>query len=239
MNITWLGQGGFLFEDDGSQLVVDPYWSDSVEKKTGFTRLHQPVMPLEELKPDVLICTHDHLDHYDPETVIYLMHLFPKCKLFGPTSVQHKAVADQIESERVYVLEPEQKYTIDGWELVALPAIHSDPEAIGFLLTRGEWTGYITGDTEYEDSISQNIIKQCEQRSKPLDLLFICINGKYGNMNWQQACEIVHVVKPRVTIPMHYDMFAENTVDPEAFSDACTQNNFQVQLPSPGVQFIL
>lgn len=238
MNITWLGQGGFLFEEDGSRFVVDPYWSDAVEKKTGFTRLHQPVMPLESLKPDVLLCTHDHLDHYDPETVTGLMRLFPCCKLIGPQSVRRKAAENMIEPERVIVLVPEQAYRIKGWDIIPLPAIHSDPDAIGFLLARGGWTGYITGDTEYAELLSQNMIRQCESRTKPLDALFICINGKYGNMTWQQAFDVVRVVKPQITIPMHYGMFVENTVDPTAFSAVCTQNNIQVQLPIPGLQFI-
>jgi L-ascorbate metabolism protein UlaG (beta-lactamase superfamily) len=29
MNITWLGQAGFVFEAQGYRLVVDPYLSDS------------------------------------------------------------------------------------------------------------------------------------------------------------------------------------------------------------------
>lgn len=32
MKITWLGQAGLLFEAKGVRIILDPYFSDSVEK---------------------------------------------------------------------------------------------------------------------------------------------------------------------------------------------------------------
>ena len=31
MEITWLGQAGFLFQSEGLKIIIDPYLSDSVE----------------------------------------------------------------------------------------------------------------------------------------------------------------------------------------------------------------
>lgn len=70
MKITWLGQAGLLFEDDEITILVDPYLSDSVE--TVNPRLKRRVRVDEtffDIKPDVIICTHNHRDHTDPETL--------------------------------------------------------------------------------------------------------------------------------------------------------------------------
>jgi len=79
MKITWLTQGGFLFENNGKRLVVDPYMSNAAEKQAGFKRLVPFPLTLAELRPDVLLCTHDHLDHLDPEAVPRIATADPDC----------------------------------------------------------------------------------------------------------------------------------------------------------------
>ncbi|HAY96942.1 MAG TPA: hypothetical protein DCY23_01220, partial [Ruminococcaceae bacterium] len=70
MKITFLGQAGLLFEFDGVRVMVDTYLSNSVERvePKNYRRL-----PIDEsffdIKPDILILTHNHLDHTDPETL--------------------------------------------------------------------------------------------------------------------------------------------------------------------------
>ena len=87
MNLTWLGQGGFLLESNGRRLVIDPYLSDSLAKSHGTFRMIPPPMAIDETVPDVVFVTHDHLDHFDPETMGPLFKTFPKCRLVGPESV--------------------------------------------------------------------------------------------------------------------------------------------------------
>ena len=70
MKITWLGQAGLLFESDEIRIMIDPYLSDSVRKiePKKFRRVPVPE-ELFKIEPDIMIFTHNHLDHYDPETV--------------------------------------------------------------------------------------------------------------------------------------------------------------------------
>ena len=71
MQVTWLTQAGLLFENEKITIMVDPYLSDAVgiqldEKK------HRRIPVKEEylsVHPDVLIITHNHLDHLDPDTL--------------------------------------------------------------------------------------------------------------------------------------------------------------------------
>ena len=48
--------------------------------------------------------------------------------------------------------------------------------------------------------------------------MFICINGKLGNMNADEAVSIANAVKPSVAVPNHYDMFESNSENPEKFT---------------------
>ena len=50
------------------------------------------------------------------------------------------------------------------------------------------------------------------------EFLFICINGKLGNMNAEEAVRLTEVLEPKAAIPTHYGMFASNTEDPEAYT---------------------
>ena len=69
MKITWLGQAGLLFDNGKVKIMVDPYLSNSVEKVEPKNFRRVPVdEELFNIEPDFMIFTHDHLDHYDPET---------------------------------------------------------------------------------------------------------------------------------------------------------------------------
>ena len=70
MKITWLGQAGLLFEDKNIKVMVDPYLSNSVVKVNPKNYRRVPVdESFFDVKPDVMLVTHDHLDHLDPETL--------------------------------------------------------------------------------------------------------------------------------------------------------------------------
>jgi L-ascorbate metabolism protein UlaG (beta-lactamase superfamily) len=51
----------------------------------------------------------------------------------------------------------------------------------------------------------------------PPTALLVCINGKLGNMTAAEAARLAAALRPRVAIPMHYGMFADNTADPQEF----------------------
>ena len=88
MKITWLGQAGFLFETEKICIMIDPYLSNSVEKRNPQSYRRVPVNEaLFALKPDVMIFTHNHLDHYDPETVSRYISTTSNVVVLAPHSV--------------------------------------------------------------------------------------------------------------------------------------------------------
>ena len=44
-------------------------------------------------------------------------------------------------------------------------------------------------------------------------------------MNVDEAIDLTSKLNPKLAIPMHYGMFAENTEDPQIFIDGCMKKN--------------
>ena len=59
--------------------------------------------------------------------------------------------------------------------------------------------------------------------------MFVCINGKWGNMNYKEAVKLTKEIKPKIVIPMHYGMFKENTVDPNLFIEELKKEKVDVE----------
>ena len=70
MKIIFLGQNGILIESKKSTFVIDPYLSDSVAKTEPQNVRRQKIDErFLKIKPDVVLITHSHADHYDEETL--------------------------------------------------------------------------------------------------------------------------------------------------------------------------
>lgn len=52
-----------------------------------------------------------------------------------------------------------------------------------------------------------------------LDILIAPINGAFGNMNEKECAEFADAIKPALTIPCHYGMFASHGGNPGLFYD--------------------
>ena len=224
MRFTWIGQGGILFESDNYRLALDPYLSDIVERKQGVTRIAPPPMSVGELRPDAVFCTHNHLDHFDPETISEISEEFPHCVFAGPASVAKKCEELRISDERVKRIEKGRDLVLGGFRLMALPAIHSDPDSVGVLMECEDKKIYISGDTEYRDDLPASVMKLAGRK---IDMMFICINGRLGNMDSDDALKMVEFLKPAAAVPFHYGLFKENTADPMPFIRQCIEKGIR------------
>ena len=48
-------------------------------------------------------------------------------------------------------------------------------------------------------------------------MLVACVNGRWGNMDHNEAAKVARQLNVALSIPTHYGMFAENTADPMDF----------------------
>jgi len=206
MKITYLGQAGFLFEKDNFKIIIDPYLSDSVVKVNPRNYRRVPVDErFLKVKPDLLIFTHNHLDHYDPETVPYFLGEDTNVTVLAPATVWNEV--RKIGGINNYVhFNCHTSWTEHGILFTAVKAEHSDREAIGVLIDDGERKYYVTGDTLYNEEIFKDI---------PDDIyaVFLPVNGVGNNMNMEDAARFAARVGAKWTVPVHVGMFDELSAD--------------------------
>ena len=206
MKIIFLGQAGLLFEKDGFKIMIDPYLSNSVEKIN--QKNYRRVAVNEsffDIKPDVMIFTHNHLDHYDPETVERFITTDSNITILAPKSVWDEV--RKIGGNNNYVLfNRHTSWTENGIEFTAVKAEHSDTTPIGVIVDDSEKKYYVTGDTLYNEEIFEDI---------PEDIyaLFLPVNGVGNNMNMTDASNFAKRINAQKTVPIHIGMFDELTAD--------------------------
>ncbi len=206
MKITFLGQAGLLFEKNGFKIMIDPYLSNSVEKINPKNYRRVEVQEsLFEIKPDIMIFTHNHLDHYDPETVQHFITNKSNVTVLAPKSVWD--AVRKIGGDNNYVqFNRHTSWTENGIKFTAVKAEHSDSTPIGVIIDDGENKYYVTGDTLYNEEIFDDI---------PEDIyaLFLPINGVGNNMNMTDAAHFAKRINAQKTVPIHIGMFDEMTAN--------------------------
>ena len=208
-------------------MVIDPYLSHSVEKAEGpgAARLFPIAAKPEQLTDiDVVLISHLHLDHCDPDTVLPLAGASAQAKFVGPYEVIEQLRAWEIPDSRLVLAE--EKWLDLGSDLRVrpVPACHPDIERnnegllryVGYVWEFAGRRFYHSGDTKP----AQEILS-CLSDLSPIDTVFLPVNEKnffrdrvgiVGNMSVREAFAICSEIKCRKLIPMHWDMFALNSV---------------------------
>ena len=179
-------------------------------------------------KIDAIFITHDHADHYDPESVRSIIAVYPECKCLGPTSTLNHFIKDGYNKSNFTKLDVGESTKFDDVEIIAVPAYHSDKLAVGYIFKIAGKNVYISGDTIYDPTLSADIKKACAN----IDIMCICINGKLGNMPWEESVKVVSEVKPKFVYPMHYGLFARNTEDTRPFLREVKAMGIETEEPS-------
>ena len=217
MKVTWLTQAGLLFENERIKIMVDPYLSDSVGKRSPEKHRRIPVDErFFEVTPDVLIITHDHLDHLDPETLEKILDTDKKITVLAPRGAYEKLCA-MGRGHNYVLLAPHSVWSEKNVTFYAVSAAHSDPFAAGYILDDGKGTYYITGDTLYNFDVIDDVLDLVEDG---VDYVFLPINGVGNNMNAKDAADFAYEIGAKHAVPMHYGLF--DSIDPAAFDFEAT-----------------
>ena len=226
ITITWLGQMGFQIKMDGATLFVDYFASDLPGRR------YAPPVPAGEVRDvDAFLGTHDHLDHIDHGAWRVWARSCPDARFVFP-SVHRQSVADDgVPPERQLAIDAGRSVRVGGITIHAIPAAHEflSPDGEGrspcllYIIEGGGKRVYHAGDTlRYEGMLP--LLKSFGH----IDAALVPINGRdgaryrrdcIGNMTFQEAADLVGELRPGLVMPGHWDMFADNPGDPEAFAD--------------------
>ncbi len=208
MKTIWLGQAGLFLKIKGKKILVDPYLSDSVEKINPQNYRRLPINEdFYKIRPDIIVLTHDHLDHTDPETLEKYLTNYSDITVLASKNAWN--TARKFGNNHNYVMfNRHTTWTEFDIKFTAVYAEHSDDFAVGVLINDGKSTYYITGDTLYNEKIFGDV-------KEKIDVLFLPINGVGNNMNMTDSKNFAKRINPKIVVPMHYGMFDE--IDPKSF----------------------
>jgi L-ascorbate metabolism protein UlaG (beta-lactamase superfamily) len=229
MQLQYLGQVGFLIREGDTTLVIDPYLSDSVDRlpdpPKGFwvRNYPPPVAPSALSSVDLVLCTHDHLDHTDPETLLGIAAASPSCEFAGPAPTVRLMRESGLAAVRTRELDAGKPWRFREITIGPVAAAHEDYETdgegrnrfLGYVLRWGGITIYHAGDTLVTPELKRLIAAQ-----RP-DLAILPINGRdaarqaigvVGNMTAAEAAAFAVDIGCGLVVPVHYDLYPKNGV---------------------------
>ena len=241
----WLSGTGFVLKTSaGTQIYIDPYFSNCVAQIFGIDRAVPPPVPVADAQPDLVIATHWHEDHLDPEGLPILARS-SSTQFLCPPSCRSRLLGWLVPGQRVTTFSEGQTYTFRDVQITAVAARHlagiagwEVPDAIGLLIETEGLRIYHTGDTEYDLRLRALAF----DKQRPVDVMMTVINGVGGNMNAHEAALLAWHIHPRILIPMHhilwkdFDGGEQATLDPALFANTYHRlgGNGQVHLLNVG-----
>lgn len=229
--LCWLGQAGFLIEQEGLRIVIDAYLSDSLALKYAGTRFpHQRMMP-PPVEPsaltgvDWLLCTHAHTDHMDPGTIPALLAANPRARVLAPRAEAERARQRGVPISRLVLIDAGETIGLGGVMVTATPAAHEELRRtddgyvfLGYVLQGGGVTLWHSGDT-----IPWPGQVECLAPFR-VDVALLPVNGRDaeraangvpGNLTLEEAVALSDAIGARAMVAHHFGLFVFNTLDPD------------------------
>ena len=223
----WLGQHGFVLKLGGAVVYLDPYLSDNAARRV------RPVLAAAEItNADAVTGSHDHLDHIDRAIWPDLAAASPGATFVVPQAILDRGLAGDLglPPARFSGLDDGTSVEIAGVRITGIPAAHERLDVdeqtgrhpyLGYVIEAGGCRVYHAGDTCRYEGLETRL-----QQLAPFDVMFLPINGRdakrlaegcIGNMTYQEAVDLAGEVGPRLAVAAHFDMFANNSEDPNRF----------------------
>lgn len=215
MKIQFLGHACFLLDDGSCKALVDPF----------LTGNPLAAVSADAVEADMIFVTHGHGDHVGDAVDIARRTGAQICcsvdlaeAVFGPAGVP--AVAGNL----------------GGWiktsfgRVKLTPAIHGSGVpgglACGFLFEMSGKKIYHAGDTALTCDMTLLAAEQVDVALLPI--------GDFYTMGPQDALRAVEMIRPALTIPMHFNTMPPIVQDGAAFAAASAAAGFPARVLAPG-----
>lgn len=223
----WLGQMGLIVKSASTMIVID-YYATPMS-----TRQVAPPIPADELTGvDAFLGTHNHIDHIDHPAWRIWANTNPEAKFVFPRAHKRSISNDQIPDSNTVGLNAGESVQIGDMTIHAIAASHEfldqDKETglfphLQYIIECNGIRIHHAGDTVRYEGMMPSI-----KAFGTIDVELIPINGRdarrlrrncIGNMTYQEAADLAGDVEPKLVIPGHWDMFADNSADPTLFKE--------------------
>lgn len=247
MGYWWLGQGSAVIKLGGQIVWLDPFLDPDLDARGTSRRLMEPpVAPEEVTNATVVLLTHDHRDHIDPASLPGIAAASPSAQIIAPNP-HLKRVNDLVgQSDRNIFVKAGQRVRVGGLEIIPVPAAHErlDEDSalghpyLGYVLQVDGLTVYCAGDTVIYDGLVETL------QEFAIDIAMLPINGRdyfrnqaniAGNMDFREAAELANQCRFDTVIPVHWGMFASNTVPPGSIVSYAAARAFEFHIHVPAL----
>jgi L-ascorbate metabolism protein UlaG (beta-lactamase superfamily) len=202
MRIQWLGQSAFRLATDDATVVIDPMGDVAALAARGGLKLEYP--PIEGIRADLVLVTHEHADHNGVEA---------------------------IDGDPVVLRSTAGRLSSPIGDVVAVASEHDDaagsqrgPNTIFVFELDGIRVAH------FGDFGQRALRDEQAEAIGSVDLLFVPVGGG-PTLDAQQAAEVVERLGPRWIVPMHYRTHRVDFLDTaDAFLERMAN---VVRLPTP------
>jgi L-ascorbate metabolism protein UlaG (beta-lactamase superfamily) len=203
--VTWYRQAALGFADGERTVYVDPWGT-----------------PPDAAPADVILITHAHFDHFQPEEIARLST--SATELVAPHDVAAELTG------RVTPVAPGETHEVGGLRFVTVPAYNTREEALAFHPKANRWVGYVLefgGTSYYHAGDTDHAPELDEVRT---DVAFLPIGGHY-TMDAVAAGGLARAIAPSLAVPFHYGFVICSPKDAFRFRDAAAPVPVEIMTP--------
>jgi L-ascorbate metabolism protein UlaG (beta-lactamase superfamily) len=243
---AWLGQAGFVLRSGDVTALVDPFlapWEG---------RAYESALAAGDASGvDLVLCTHEHVDHFDAVSAPAIATASPGATFVVPTPIVDMVTEVGISPERVVGVQPGEPLDLGGVSVRAVRAMHGVTmddaygfgeslsgglvRFVGFVVDLGGTRVYHAGDTIHYAGMEDEV------RSAGVDVALLPINGRdpareargiVGNLSEREAAWLAGAIGAEFVLPMHHDLFPHNRGYPSRLVESAERDH-------PGVHVLV
>lgn len=218
MKIKFIGQSTFLIDLDGTIILTDPWFSLNIMRKN---KLKTKINEIE--KCDIMLVSHSHIDHLDKSALQLAKKL--NSTFIGPESACKKA--RKFDIKNIITTKPNDVVGIKDIKIHSIKGYHTfSKDALCFIVEKDKKI-FFSGDTRYNEKLTDDL------RKHNIDIAIVQICCAYyplkDGMNLDDAVKLLKDIKPKIAIPMHYDMYLKSIL-PEKLKDKLKDSNIKIDI---------
>jgi L-ascorbate metabolism protein UlaG (beta-lactamase superfamily) len=246
--LWFLGQMSFVVKAGGLVVYFDPFLNDFTDE-TGAGRAYEPPFPPDcRIDADYFVCSHNHADHLNLQTLLPQARGNPRTRFIVPCPFVSLLTEAGIDGARITGARAGVPLSLDGaLTLTPVAAAHTAYETdengddlyLAYVLAGGNCRIYHAGDTIVTPRLVETL-----KGFRPLNIAILPINGGdweragmgiAANMTVEDAVKLARAIDADLTVPGHYDLLAGNAVNPSAFAEAmyrlCPSKKYHIFAP--------
>lgn len=211
--IIWLGHSAFLIKNS-KIIYIDPY------------NISDENLP----KADLILLTHGHYDHCSCDDIAKIAK--DGTVIFATADCQSK-LSRLKKAIDLAVVCADDEFAFGEVEIKVVPAYNLDKPfhskeagGVGYLIKMKDIIVYHAGDTDCIEEMHKLTGYQGGDKSF---VALLPVGGRY-TMCAEEAHEAVKMIKPMISIPMHYGSVAGTSEDAKEFVRLCHDSGFDARI---------